>query len=98
MRRRTLLSLAGLAAAAAVLTLGWILLAPQGIGGGTAYAVVEGSSMQPLLGGGDLAVIRREDAYTVGEVVAYRSDRLGQIVLHRIVATRSRGSRGDTDG
>jgi len=41
--------------------------------------------MLPRFHAGDLAVVRRESSYHVGEIVAYRSRMLHTIVLHRIV-------------
>ena len=45
-----------------------------------------GTSMEPTLHAGDLVVVRPQDDYRVGDVVAYRSEQLGTIVLHRIIA------------
>jgi signal peptidase I len=88
---------AGIVATCA-LGLAWFFLAPQGVGGGTAYSVVEGASMTPLLARGDLAILRRRHEYRVGAVVAYRSEQLRSVVLHRIVATGSRYSfKGDAN-
>src|SRR5579863_423256 len=69
----------------AVLALAWIFLAPTAIGGSATYVVTDGISMQPRSHAGDLAIVRHEDSYHVGEIVAYRSRMLHTIVLHRIV-------------
>ena len=82
--RRVLMKTIVFAAAAAALAAGWIFAAPQQIGGSAAYVVVVGSSMEPRLHRGDLAVVRSGDGYAPGDVVAYRSSRLGRTVLHRI--------------
>lgn len=79
------LCLAGLLGLAA-LALAWAYLAPAQLAGGTAYAIVDGSSMEPVLEQGDLALLRRQASYEVGDVVGYRSAELDRIVLHRIVA------------
>lgn len=83
LRRLTgrLLAAAGLA----LLLLSW----PQSLGGVVAYVRVDGHSMYPALHKGDLAVVRRQDSYRVGDVVAYRIPRgqfgSGALVIHRIV-------------
>ena len=62
-----------------------MFLAPAQVGGGTSYAIIVGSSMEPKLHRGDLAVVRRQSAYRAGDVVLYDSRELGTKVLHRIV-------------
>jgi signal peptidase I len=69
----------------ALLTAGLLFLAPAQLGGSTRYAIVEGSSMAPLLSDGDLAVVRSSDEVSVGDVVLYREPDLGVGVLHRVV-------------
>ena len=64
---------------------------PSGLGGGTSYVVTHGNSMEPGFHTGDLAILRPAGSYSVGDVVAYRSDSLNTIVMHRIVS-------GDTSG
>src|SRR3990170_6988849 len=71
---------------AALLLAAWYFLAPSQLGGRTAYVTTVGSSMEPLLEPGDLVVVRRSSSYQVGDVVAYRNEQLGSVVLHRIVA------------
>jgi signal peptidase I len=85
--RRLLIGAAGLAAVAAA----WAFLAPQALGGPLAYVTITGSSMEPGLRAGDLAVVRRADTYAPGDAVAYRSDQLQRVVLHRVV--RAEGGR-----
>lgn len=66
----------------------WLLFAPRQLGGGLTYVVVsEGTSMEPGIRAGDLALVRSAERYEVGDVVAYRSSELDAVVLHRIVAT-----------
>jgi signal peptidase I len=86
MSSRTILSLclAGLVGLVA-LTLAWAFLAPTQLAGSTAYAIVDGSSMEPALEGGDLALLRSQADYETGDVVGYRSAALDRVVLHRIV-------------
>ncbi len=62
----------------------WITFAPVGFGGQAAYVIVTGSSMEPVLSRGDLAVLRAGDSYQIGEVVTYRDPRYGP-VIHRII-------------
>ncbi|MCU1379730.1 MAG: signal peptidase endoplasmic reticulum-type [Acidimicrobiales bacterium] len=67
-------------------TLMWLFLGPVQLGGATAYSVVSGNSMEPLLHKGDLAAVRQGKSYGVGDVALYESEALkGQRVLHRIL-------------
>ena len=61
------------------------LFAPTTIGGNFSYVTVTGNSMSPLVGTGDLVLLRRSSDYEIGQAVAYRHPQIG-IVLHRIVA------------
>jgi signal peptidase I len=81
-RIRKLLS-GGLALAA--LACLWLYLAPTGLGGSTTYVVTDGISMEPHFHAGDLALVRSQSSYHVGEIVAYHSKAFHTIVLHRIV-------------
>jgi len=71
--------------AAVALVAAWIFFAPAQAGGGTSYAIIVGNSMEPKLHRGDLAVVRKQSVYRVGDVVLYDSRELGSKVLHRIV-------------
>lgn len=64
----------------------WHFVAPTQLGGSTSYAVVVGSSMEPKLERGDLAIVREQSGYELGDVVAYRHHELDRILIHRIVA------------
>jgi signal peptidase I len=71
---------------AAELALGlWIFFAPTELGGSSTYSVTSGVSMQPLLYRNDLALVRAQTTYAVGDVVLYHSSVLGKPVLHRII-------------
>ena len=63
----------------------WIFFAPSQLGGSSTYAVTSGVSMQPLLYKNDLAIVRAQSTYHVGDVVLYNSAVLGEPVLHRII-------------
>ncbi|HLH13315.1 MAG TPA: signal peptidase I, partial [Solirubrobacteraceae bacterium] len=63
----------------------WYLFAPLALGGSTTYVVTDGVSMEPRFHTGDLALVRSQSSYHVGEIVAYRNKMLHTIVLHRIV-------------
>lgn len=65
----------------------WNLIAPTQLGGNVSYVNVRGISMEPTLSTGDLLVMRQRDSYDVGQIVAFRSDMGGAVVVHRIVAT-----------
>jgi signal peptidase I len=84
----------------AVLALAWAFLAPTAVGGSATYVVTDGVSMQPRFHAGDLAIVRRESSYHVGEIVAYHSRMLHTIVLHRIVGISNGHYRfkGDNNG
>ena len=58
---------------------------PTALGGGTTYVATHGISMEPGFQAGDLAVLRPDSSYNIGDVVAYRSEALDTIVMHRIV-------------
>jgi len=63
----------------------WFWLAPIGLGGSTSYVVTHGVSMEPRIHTGDLAIVRSQSGYHVGEIVAYDNRMLHTIVLHRII-------------
>ncbi len=68
----------------------WFYFAPVQLGGSTTYVVTHGTSMEPHFHTGDLAIVRGQSDYHVGEVVAYHNHQLHTIVLHRII-----GREGD---
>jgi signal peptidase I len=68
----------------AVLAAGWYLAAPAQLGGRTSYALIVGTSMEPKLHRGDLAIVRQREAYAPGDAVLYESRDLDAKVLHRI--------------
>lgn len=69
-------------------TLLWFGL-PQSLGGRAGWVVVSGTSMEPHMHTGDLALVERQSSYHVGEVVAYRVPQgqpgAGHQVIHRII-------------
>ncbi len=73
-----------------ILGTAWFYFAPTQLGGSTTYVVTHGTSMEPHFHTGDLAIVRGQSNYHVGEVVAYHNHQLHTIVLHRIV-----GREGD---
>ena len=85
MKRRSLTRVLAGALGLLLLAAGWLFLGPTQLGGSTSYAVIVGTSMEPMLHRGDLAVIREESTYRVGDVVLYEASELGSNVLHRIV-------------
>jgi signal peptidase len=81
------------------------LMLPQQLGGRDTYVIVSGHSMEPTMHNGDLAVIRTESEYHVGDVIAYRvpghAFDSGAVVIHRIVGGTARTgftTRGDNNG
>lgn len=85
----------------------WVLLAvtafalwPQRWGGDMTYVITSGTSMQPGFQAGDLAVLRSAGDYETGDVAAYYSHEIKQIVMHRVVddeggAYRFQGDNND---
>ena len=73
------------AAGAAIGVVFWLALAPTALGGSSTYVTTYGTSMEPAIHRGDLAIVRAEPSYRVGDIVAYRSDSLHTTVLHRII-------------
>ena len=67
----------------------YFLLWPTSLGGDVSYVMVRGVSMEPTLHPGELAVMRTQDGYTPGDVVAYRVPEdefgAGAVIIHRIV-------------
>lgn len=99
-RGRALRLVAGAVALIVVASV-WFLLAPRALGGRLSYVVVaRGTSMEPAFHAGDLALVRPAEAYSPGQVVAYRSRDLGSTVLHRIVERAGDGYilKGDNNG
>lgn len=85
MSARSTASWAGTICGVAVLAAAWFVLWPIGLGGSTGYAVIVGTSMEPMLHRNDVAIVRQSSEYHVGEAVAYHSRTLDRIVLHRII-------------
>ena len=83
-RRRVTASLASAFTLIAVIA-AWIAFAPPQLGGQTSYVIVSGGSMEPGMHRGDLAIVRGQATYGVGDVVTYRHPQIGP-VIHRIVA------------
>jgi signal peptidase len=63
----------------------WIAFAPTRIGGQASYVMVNGISMEPNYHTGDLVIVRKAQAYQVGDVVTYRDAEMGAYVIHRII-------------
>jgi signal peptidase len=61
----------------------FLLLRPGFLGGPASYIIIGGISMEPTLHQGDLAVMRRQDSYEEGDIVAFRVE--GGVVIHRII-------------
>jgi signal peptidase I len=76
-----------LASALGLIALGsiWFYFAPAPLGGSSTYVVTKGISMEPRFHTGDLAIVRSQSSYHVGEIVAYHNYMLHTVVLHRII-------------
>ena len=83
-------------AATALLALWLFFLAPSGLGGPLSLIWVQGTSMQPTLHGGDLAVIYQQDRYEVGDIVAFEIPE-GGVVIHRVIEATPEGYRFQGD-
>ncbi|WP_116452231.1 signal peptidase I [Blastococcus litoris] len=86
------------ALAALVLVTVWLFL-PTTLGGSMTYVATHGTSMEPDFHAGDLALLSPADGYDVGDVVAYRSETLDTVVMHRIVSVDAAGfvTQGDNN-
>jgi len=67
------------------LAVAWYFFAPTQIGGQASYVTIRGVSMEPVMHKGDLVILRKGSHYEVGDIAAYRSTDIHQVVLHRIV-------------
>src|SRR3990170_3705468 len=85
MTLRTATRIAAFVVIFTALAAGWAVLAPPQLGGSTQYVILGGSSMEPSLRAGDLALVRRHGNVEKGDVVLYRDPELGVHVLHRVV-------------
>jgi signal peptidase I len=90
MRPRRIRTVLSTALALVILGTAWFYLAPTQLGGSATYVVTHGISMEPRFHTGDLAIVRSQSSYHVGEIVAYQSHQLHTVVLHRII-----GREGD---
>lgn len=75
----------GIELVSAALGTGLLVVVVLTLTGSMAWVVTTGTSMEPGISAGDVAVVRPADDYAVGDVIAYRNPDLGQVVLHRIV-------------
>lgn len=82
---RTSLQRGGLGLAGILLVLAALAALSARTGGPVAWHVTNGTSMLPGITPGTLVVSLRQESYDVGDVVAYRSRQLGQVVIHRVV-------------
>ena len=79
----------------------FLLMRPGFLGGDTTYIIVRGESMEPTLHGGDFVVLRQQNEYGVGDIVAYRvpegEPEEGFFIMHRIVDQTEEGfvTQGD---
>lgn len=99
-RAAKVIALRGLPALACLALLGvwFFLLRPAALGGPASYVIVAGRSMEPGLQMHDLAIVRKQDSYGVGDVIAFRVPE-GE-VIHRIVGGNADGGflvKGDNN-
>jgi len=90
MRRHPLKKLLATALGLIVMGCLWFYFAPIPLGGSTSYVITHGISMEPRFHTGDLAIVRSQPSYHVGEIVAYHNKMLHTVVLHRIVGREGR--------
>ena len=82
------------AAAASILLLlagWWATLAPGSIGGPATYAIVRGTSMEPLLHNYDFIIVKKQASYKIGDDILYK--KYGGMVVHRVRAESTGGYR-----
>ena len=86
------------AVVALVLATVWLFW-PSSLGGATTYVATHGNSMEPEFSTGDLALLSAADSYSVGDIVAYHSDSMNTIVMHRINSVDADGfvTKGDNN-
>lgn len=74
----------------AALLLGWFqFLAPTAVGGRVSYVLVDGTSMEPMLHTGDLAITEKRAFYSVGDLVLVHVSQdhgVAGAVIHRIAS------------
>lgn len=77
----------------------WFFVLPPELGGKTIFLTTRGISMEPILKSNDLAILRKESSYKVGDVVQYQSKSLNAPLLHRVIAVDHQGltTRGDNN-
>lgn len=64
----------------------FIAFRPVTLGGATQWTFVAGSSMEPGLHTGDLAIVVRQADYTVGDIVSYHpSAAPAGLIIHRVI-------------
>lgn len=61
----------------------WLAL-PSGLGGPLGVIWIHGTSMEPTLTAGDVAIVYRASTYEVGDVIAFAAPE-GGVVIHRVV-------------
>jgi signal peptidase I len=73
---------------AVVVALGFLFW-PQSLGGKVAYVRVDGHSMDPTFHMGDLAIVKKQASYRIGDPVAYKIPKgefgAGAMVIHRLI-------------
>lgn len=87
---RPLVRFAAIAVTMAILGLLWWFVLPPQMGGRTVILTTKGTSMEPFVHSGDVAVLRKAPKYRVGDVIAYHSDTLNATVMHRIIDVKGK--------
>jgi signal peptidase I len=75
----------GFGLVAVLLLLAGLAVLSARTGGPISWHITTGGSMQPAIQPGTLVVVARHASYDIGDLVAYPSRELGQVVLHRVV-------------
>ena len=89
LRREVVATIFRRGAAVIMVTAWFVFFRPQLLGGPASYIIVSGTSMEPTLREGDLAVLVDAPKYNTGDVIVFRA--YDSLVIHRVVGESPRG-------
>jgi signal peptidase I len=78
----------------ALVLVAWLTVVPTTFGGPATYVRVRGESMLPTFEPGAMVMLRKQDDYAIGDVLAFRAKNMNDAVLiHRVVGMDETGTR-----